>query len=65
MKRQTNLSEWIRQRRSRLGLTKKDLAVQVGVSYQTIRFWESGLQKPTAEHLKRLQEVLGAGSDQG
>jgi len=45
--------------RRRRFLTQKDLAVRVGVSYQTIQAWESGKARPRLRHIPKLAEALG------
>lgn len=39
-------------------LKKIDIALRVGVTPQTIRFWELGLTEPSEENLAKLREVL-------
>jgi transcriptional regulator with XRE-family HTH domain len=45
--------------RRRKFLTQKELAAQVGVSYQTIQTWEAGSAQPRLRHIPKLAEVLG------
>jgi transcriptional regulator with XRE-family HTH domain len=49
-------------RRRRL-LTQKELAAEVGVSYQTVQSWESGKAQPRLRHIRRLAEVLQVPAD--
>ncbi|MBV9232142.1 MAG: helix-turn-helix transcriptional regulator, partial [Chloroflexi bacterium] len=43
--------------RERTGLLQKDIARLVNVSHITVKNWENGRYKPSAEHLKKLIEV--------
>jgi transcriptional regulator with XRE-family HTH domain len=45
--------------RRRKFLTQKELAAQVGVSYQTVQTWEAGTAQPRLRHIPKLAEVLG------
>ena len=44
--------------RRRRFLTQKELAAQVGVSYQTIQSWEGGKARPRLRHIPKLAEAL-------
>lgn len=46
------------ERRHEAKLTQEDLAKLVGVSKQTVGFWEQGRRYPTLTHVAKLQEVL-------
>src|SRR6266566_5563247 len=46
------------ERRYEARLTQEDLAALVGVSKQTVGFWEQGRRYPTLTHVAKLQEVL-------
>ena len=48
------LGQRIRNARIAAGLTQRDLGNELGVSYQTIAYWERDTKKPTASHLKQL-----------
>lgn len=37
---------------------KVQLALAVGVSVQTLRYWELGVTTPTDENLEKLQQVI-------
>jgi len=39
--------------------SKVQIAVEVGVTPQTIRYWELGLTEPTEENLEKLKVCLG------
>ncbi len=45
-------------RRHEARLTQQDLAALVGVSKQTVGFWEQGRRYPTLTHVAKVQEVL-------
>ena len=46
------------ERRQEARLTQEDLAALVGVSKQTVGFWEQGRRYPTLTHVAKVQEVL-------
>ena len=48
------------ERRYEARLTQEDLAALVGVSKQTVGFWEQGRRYPTLTHVAQVQEVLYA-----
>lgn len=50
----------IRTLRKAHGISMRDFADKVGVSYQTIQAWESGRKYPTRENLEKLKEVVDA-----
>ncbi len=39
--------------------SKVQLALSVGVTVQTLRYWELGVTEPNEENLAKLKEVLG------
>jgi DNA-binding XRE family transcriptional regulator len=45
--------------RRRKFLTQKELAAQIGVSYQTVQTWEAGSAQPRLRYVPKLAEVLG------
>lgn len=45
--------------RQRAGLSLEALARKLGVSKQTVWFWEKGRHSPTPDRLRALHEVLG------
>ncbi len=49
------------ERRHEARLTQVELAEKVGVSKQTVGFWEQGRRYPTLTHVTKLQEVLYEG----
>ena len=50
--------------RRRKFLTQKELAAQVGVSYQTIQTWEARTAQPRLRHIPKLAEVLNVPAEQ-
>ncbi len=52
------ISENIKNLRIEKGLTQKDLAVALNVSYKTISHWESGYTEPTIFIIKKLKEFF-------
>ena len=50
--------EKIKARRKELKLTQKDIADQLGVSYQAYSAWERGVKKPSREKVKQLEQIL-------
>lgn len=52
------LGDRLTERRSEARLTQEQLAELVGVSRQTVSFWEQGRSYPTLPHAAKLQEVL-------
>lgn len=47
--------------RKKKKLSRDSLAAAVGVTYRTIRLWETGLSRPTLNHMHGLCSVLGRG----
>ena len=45
--------------RLRKFLTQKELAAQVGVSYQTVQTWEAGTAQPRLRNIPKLAAALG------
>lgn len=52
--------EKLKARRKELKLTQKDIADQLGVSYQAYSAWERGIKQPSREKVKRLEQILNA-----
>lgn len=50
--------EKLKARRKELKLTQKDIADQLGVSYQAYSAWERGVKKPSKEKVKQLEQIL-------
>ena len=49
---------WPRQKRLEMGLKQKELAVEIGVSKDTVRNWEKGRCRPSKESLEKIYDVL-------
>lgn len=45
-------------------LTQKELAAQVGVSYQTVQTWEAGTAQPRLRVMPKLATALGVEPEQ-
>lgn len=56
------LGERIRERRLQLGKTQTQLAVELGLSKQTISHWEAGIWAPEMAKLMSVAEALGTDS---
>jgi len=56
---EATLAERLRSCRTAAGLRLKDLAVQVGVTVDTLRGYESGAREPRWQQVARLVRVLG------
>ena len=52
--------EKLKARRKELKLTQKDIADQLGVSYQAYSAWERGVKRPSREKVKQLEQILNA-----
>lgn len=50
--------EKLKARRKELKMTQKDIAVQLGISYQAYSAWERGVKAPSKEKIKRLEQIL-------
>ena len=50
--------EKLKVRRKELKMTQKDIADQLGISYQAYSAWERGVKKPSKEKIKRLEQIL-------
>jgi transcriptional regulator with XRE-family HTH domain len=57
---QPEVSELIREIRSRTGLTQEQLAVRIGVVFTTLSKWERGKANPLPLALKRLRRCFRA-----
>ena len=47
---------WIKELREQQGMTQKELAEKMQVSFQTISKWENGVNMPDITHIPRLAE---------
>lgn len=50
--------EKLKTRRKELKLTQKDIANQLGISYQAYSAWERGVKEPSKERVNRLEQLL-------
>ena len=50
--------EQLKARRKELKMTQKDIADQLGISYQAYSEWERGVKEPSKEKIKRLEQIL-------
>lgn len=57
------LGERIKLRRIELGLTQKDLAKKLNISFQTISKYEKDINQPDAEKLSLLSNALDCSTD--
>lgn len=53
----------IKEIREARGMTRKQIADAVGVSEVAVYYWENGRQKPSADKLPKLAELLGCTID--
>lgn len=52
--------EKLKARRKELKMTQKDIADQLGISYQAYSAWERGIKQPSREKVKLLEQILNA-----
>ena len=50
--------EKLKARRKELKTTQKDIADQLGISYQAYSAWERGVKQPSREKVKLLEQIL-------
>ena len=48
----------LKARRKELKMTQKDIADQLGISYQAYSAWERGVKAPSKEKVKQLEKIL-------
>ena len=48
----------LKARRKELKMTQKDIADQLGISYQAYSAWERGVKEPSKEKVKQLEKIL-------
>ena len=53
-----NQPEKLKARRKELKKTQKDIADQLGVSYQAYSAWERGVKQPSREKVQQLEQIL-------
>ena len=58
-----SIAENIRYYRKKKGLTQSELAEKLGISFQAVSGWETGMTVPDLGNLCRLSELLGATVD--
>ena len=50
--------EKLKARRKERKMTQKDIADQLGISYQAYSAWERGVKEPSKEKVQRLEQIL-------
>ena len=50
--------EKLKARRKELKMTQKDIANQLGISYQAYSAWERGVKQPSREKVQQLEQIL-------
>ena len=50
--------EKLKARRKELKMTQKDIADQLGITYQAYSAWERGVKQPSREKVKLLEQIL-------
>ena len=50
--------EKLKTRRKELKLTQKEIAEQLGISFQAYSAWERGIKEPSKEKVSQLEEIL-------
>ena len=50
----------LKARRKELKMTQKDIADQLGITYQAYSAWERGVKKPSREKVQQLEQILNA-----
>ena len=50
--------EKLKARRKELKMTQKDIADQLGITYQAYSAWERGIKQPSREKIKLLEQIL-------
>lgn len=58
-----NVGQRIRDRRKVLGLSQRELALRLGISFQAVQRWERGETFPRKDSLSKLLEILQIGAD--
>ena len=54
---------YIKELREAKGLTQKELAELMQVSFQTISKWENGVNFPDITHIPRMADIFGVSAD--
>ena len=55
--------EKLKAQRKKLKMTQKDIADQLGISYQAYSAWERGVKEPSKEKINRLEQLLKVPKD--
>ena len=55
--------EKLKARRKELKMTQKDIADQLGISYQAYSAWERGIKEPSREKVSKLEKLLRVPKD--
>ena len=50
--------EKLKARRKELKMTQKEIADQLGISYQAYSAWERGVKEPSVEKVRQLEKIL-------
>ena len=58
-----SIKKWIRDERTRLGLSQKELAEKVGTNQGYVSLWEGGKREASPDEVKRLKEIFGKGPE--
>ena len=61
---QKTIQKTIRRRRTEIGLTQRELAEGLGISYQAVSKWERGINLPDLLLLPRLCTLLGISTEE-
>lgn len=61
MKRKIKMN--LKELRERQGMTQKELAEKMNVSFQTISKWENGVNLPDITHIPRMKDIFGVSAD--
>ena len=63
MTEQLEIAILVRETRQQLGLTQEQLAMKLGVSYQSVNRWENRRTKPLPIFLKLIEEMRRSGDE--
>ena len=55
--------EKLKSLRKELKMTQKDIADQLGITYQAYSAWERGVKKPSREKVQQLEQILNVPKD--
>jgi transcriptional regulator with XRE-family HTH domain len=64
MNQKNALGPLIKEKRKELGLTQRELAIQLGVEASHIAYLENGKRKPSLKLMARLEDALGVSGQQ-